>query len=61
MIGAAKKINHSDIRVRLYAGFERFPHQHRCALDSGSMANTACHLPDYYPQYHYLPYLETQT
>lgn len=61
MIGAAKEIDHSDIRVRLYAGFECFPHQHRCTLDSGSMADIAYHYPDYHPQHHYLPYLETQT
>lgn len=57
MIGA----NHSDIRVCLHAGFERFPHQRCCLLDSGSMASAACYRPDYYPQHHYLPYLETQT
>lgn len=61
MIGTTKKINHKDIRVCFYAGPQRLPHQRRCALDSGSMASTAYHCPDYYHQHYYLPYLETQT
>lgn len=61
MIGTTKKINHQNIRVRFYAGRKRLPHQSRCILDSGSMASTARHCPDYHHQHYYLSYLEAQT
>ncbi len=61
MIGTTKKINHPDIRVCFYAGPKRLPYQHCCLLDSGGMAGTAHHCPDYHHQRYYLPYLEAQT
>lgn len=61
MIGATQKINHQNIRVRFYAGPQCFSHQYCCLLDSGSMASTAHHYPDYNHQHYYLPYLEAQT
>lgn len=60
MIGTTKT-NYPDTEVRIHAGTQRFPHQHRCILDSGSLAGTACHYPGSCRHRCYLPHLEAQT
>lgn len=60
MSGTAKKTDYPDTGVRVHAGVKRLPHQHRCILDSGSLADTACHCRDYYYHHYHLPYLEAQ-
>lgn len=60
-IGTTQKTNYPDTGVRIHAGTQCFPHQHRRILDSGSLANIACHC--YYHCRHHdnLPHLEAQT
>lgn len=60
MIGTTKKTDYSDTGVRIHAGTKRLPHQHRRILDSGSLADIACHCLGYCRHHYYLPYLEAQ-
>lgn len=60
MIGATKKTDYPDTGVRIHAGTKRLSHQHRCILDSGSLADTACHCLGSCHHHYYLPHLETQ-
>lgn len=61
MSGATKKTDYPDTGVRIHAGTKRLPHQHRRILDSGSLADIACHYPGYYCHHYHLPHLEAQT
>lgn len=60
MIGTTKKTDYPDTGVRIHASAECFSHQHCRILDSGGLADTACHCPDYYYHHYHLPYLEAQ-
>lgn len=59
MIGT--KTNYPDTGVRIHAGTQRFPHQYRRLLDSGSLSSTTCHCPGSCRHRCYLPHLEAQT
>lgn len=59
MIGTTQKTDYPDTGVRLHAGTRRLPHQHRCLLDSGSLADTAFHRAGHCRHYYHLPCLET--
>lgn len=57
MIGTTKT-DYPDTEVRIHAGTRRLPHQHRSILDTGSLADTACHRTGHCRHYYHLPHLE---
>lgn len=60
MIGTTQKTDYPDTGVCVHASAQCFSHQYRRLLDSGSLADTACHCPDHHHHYYHLPHLGKQ-
>lgn len=59
MRGTTQETDYPDTGVFHHAGTQCLPHQHRGLLDSGSLADTACHCPSCCRRCYHLPHLET--